>query len=67
VLQRLDFNMQRESIRREHGPQPEVSWRSRVLYRLFHPLEDDALIAARLKAEAQPMGEKESEQRKTRT
>ena len=59
VLQRLDFDIQRASIRREHEPQPEGARRSRVLYRLFHPLADDAAIAAGLRQAARPMSEPE--------
>jgi hypothetical protein len=59
VLQRLDFDVQRESIIKEHWPQPEGARRSRVLYRLFHPLEDDAAIAAGLEKAARPMTERE--------
>jgi hypothetical protein len=59
ILQRLDFEVQRESIRKEHKPQPEGARRSRVLYRLFHPLEDDAAIADGLREAARPMTEQE--------
>jgi hypothetical protein len=59
VLQRLDLDLQRKAITREHRPQPEGRRRSRVFYRFFHPLQEDGLIAARLKEMIRPMTEKE--------
>ncbi|MFH1024001.1 MAG: radical SAM protein [Planctomycetota bacterium] len=57
VLLRLDFDVQRESIWKLASS--ESSQSSRILYRFFHPLEQDPVVAEWLRDSLRPMTNQE--------